>query len=595
MHAARQRLTQLKAELNEHAYNYHVKDAPTISDSEYDALFQELLEIENSYPELVTPDSPSQRVGGATLAGFSQVRHRVPMLSLENGFNDQDLIDFDTRVKRFLNTSRTIDYIAEPKLDGLAIELIYEEGFLVRALTRGDGKIGEDVTLQVRTIPAIPLKLRKAPPSILDVRGEIFMTREGFAELNRSQELNGRQLFANPRNAAAGSIRQLDPRITAGRPLRFFAYGISSTVEGAGTSQTELFHFLSALGLPVNRLFRHCGSIEEATAAYHEFLNNRHELPYEIDGVVIKVNDFSLQERLGNKARAPRWAIACKFPATQATTKLLEVIYQVGRTGAITPVAILEPVNLEGAVVSRATLHNQDEIERKDLKVGDTVLVQRAGDVIPEVIKPITEKRNGSETTIIFPGNCPECRHPLSREEGNTITRCINPLCPAQRLRSLIHFTSKAGLDIEGLGKKQVEKLYEKELIKDIPDIFTLKSENLLELEGWGEKSADKVIQAITAKKHPPLGRLLAALGIRFIGEVTASLLETHFSSLKDLADADEQSLLEIEGIGEQTAASIVSFFVIRGPMISSAAWNHLASDQRPHPQPWQIINPWPA
>ncbi len=520
-----------------------------------------MLTIEKNNPNLVAPDSPSQRVGDRPLENFRQVAHRIPMLSLENAFSTQDIIKFDNRVKRFLNSSNPIDYIAEPKIDGLAIELIYEDDILVRALTRGDGKTGEDVTAQVRTISSIPLKLRNGRPSSLEVRGEIFMTKQGFAELNKSQQMNGKQLFANPRNAAAGSIRQLDPKITANRPLRFFAYGVSSPVTGHWTCQTELFQLLASIGFPVNTLSRHCPTIENTITAYMEYHEKRHILPYEIDGVVIKVNDFTLQERLGNKARAPRWAVACKFPATQATTTLEKVIYQVGRTGAITPVAILAPVTINGTVVSRATLHNQDEINRKKLKIGDTVLVQRAGDVIPEVIKPITELRDGDEITISPPTSCPECAHNLRKEPGTTITRCLNSFCPAQRLRSLIHFTSKAGLDIDGLGKKQIERLYKKKMISDIPDIFTLDPNKLLQLEGWGPKSAENVIIAVDSKKRPPLGRLLAALGIRFIGEVTASLLERHFPTLGALAAANEQALLDIEGIGQQTATSLIDFF----------------------------------
>lgn len=555
------RLAELKKQLNEHAYKYYVLDSPTISDNEYDALFQELLRIEDNNPELVTEDSPSRRVGGVPLDKFDQVEHRVAMLSLENAFDQDDILDFEKRLHRFLNSSASLQYVAEPKLDGLAVELIYDNGSLVQALTRGDGKVGEKVTEQVRTIGAIPLKLRRTVPPILEVRGEVFINREGFRTLNRQRQERGEALFANPRNAAAGSLRQLDPRVTARRPLRFFAYGVSTTENVDAAGQYGLLDFLQQCGLPVNPLTRHCPTIEDVIETYADFLARRHELDYEIDGMVVKVDDFLVQQRLGFKARAPRWAVACKFPATQATTTLVDIIHQVGRTGAITPVGVLAPVKVDGAVISRATLHNQEEIERKDLRIGDTVLIQRAGDVIPEVIKPITASRTGAEKTIVEPTSCPVCHQPLYKNHGETVTRCRNTLCPAQKLRALIHFTSKAGLDIEGLGKKYIEQLFTRGLVSDIPDIFTLDPKQLAKLEGWGEKSAAKVVAAISAKKHPPLSTLLAALGIRFIGEVTASLLEQRFTTLGALTEAGVEELLEIDGIGEQTAHSLYEYF----------------------------------
>ncbi len=558
---SKKRLTELKKQLSEHAYRYYVLDTPTISDGEYDALFQELLTIENDFPELTSADSPSQRVGGVALDKFDQIAHRIPMLSLENAFDDDDIREFEQRLLRFLNTTEQLKYVAEPKLDGLAVELIYENGVLATALTRGDGTTGEDVTAQVRTIQAIPLKLRNTFSGLLEVRGEVFMDREGFAKLNRIQEENGKQLFANPRNAAAGSLRQLDPKITAERPLRFFAYGISVPEDTESAGQYALLRDLKDLGLPVNEMTRYCETIEEVIQTYHDFLNVRHDLPYEIDGMVVKVDAFGLQSRLGNKARAPRWAVACKFPATQATTKLVDIKYQIGRTGAVTPVAVLEPVTVDGATISRATLHNHEEIERKDLRVGDTVLIQRAGDVIPEVVKPIAENRDGSEEVIIPPQSCPECSHTLVKKEGEAVTRCPNTLCPAQKLRALSHFSSKAGLDIEGLGRKNIEQLFAEKIIEDIPDIFALEKDRIANLEGWGEKSAENVLAAITARKNPPLSKLLAALGIRFIGEVTASLLEKRFESLSLLAEARFEDLLEIDGIGEQTATSLADYF----------------------------------
>ncbi len=557
----RERLAWLKRQLQEHAHNYHVLDNPTISDGEYDALFQELLHIEEECPELITPDSPSRRVGGAPLDKFTQVAHNIPMLSLENAFSDADIIDFEKRLLRYLNTAETPDYVVEVKLDGLAVELIYRDGKLDRALTRGDGFTGEDVTAQVYTIASVPLALRRPVEGVLEVRGEVFMDKEGFAGLNRQRRLNGEQLFANPRNAAAGSLRQLNPKITAGRSLRFFAYGVSTTGNFNGNGQYALLAYLKTLGLPVNELTRLCTSIDDVIASYHELQASRAELPYDIDGVVVKVDSFALQERLGNKARAPRWAVACKFPATQATTRLIEISYQVGRTGAITPVAILEPVHVGGALVSRATLHNQEEVDRKDLRIGDTVLIQRAGDVIPEVVKPVIEKRQGNEKKIAAPVACPVCGHTLVKNEGEVVIRCPNPLCAAQKLRGLIHFTSKAGLDIDGLGKKYVEQLFQEKILTDIPDIFTLRHEQLAQLPGWGDKSAANVLQAIAAQKKPRLSKLLAALGIRFIGETTAALLEQQFFSLGALAQTSPEELLHIDGIGERTAQSLAAYF----------------------------------
>ncbi len=559
--AAQERLIELRKQLNEHAHNYYVLDNPTIADSEYDQLFAELLELEELHPELVSDDSPSRRIGGPPLDKFEQVAHRVPMLSLENAFDEADIYEFEKRLVRYLNTTTPPHYVAEPKLDGLAVELIYQNGKLTQALTRGDGRIGENVTAQVQTIGAIPLKLRREVPELLEVRGEVFMDKEGFQNLNKQRQEGGEQLFANPRNAAAGSLRQLNPQITAKRPLRFFAYGVSATDSINCQGQSSLLEYLQNCGLPVNEMTRKCSNVQEVIEAYDYFVEVRHQLAFDIDGMVVKVDDFSLQERLGFKARAPRWAVACKFPSTQATTKLNGITYQVGRTGAITPVALLDPVNVGGAMVARATLHNQEEMERKDLRIGDTVLIQRAGDVIPEVIKPIIEKRTGKEDIVVPPTDCPVCGHSLRKAEGETVIRCPNPLCEAQKLRGLIHFTSKAGLDIEGLGKRNIEQLFEKQLISDIPDIFSLDSSQLAGLEGWGEKSANKAVDAIQAKKSPQLAELLAALGIRFIGEVTAGMLEQRFASLSALAAAQKEDLLEIDGIGSRTAESLVTYF----------------------------------
>ena len=555
------RVDELHQLLHKHAHAYYVLDAPTIADGEYDSLFQELLALEEAHPELVTSDSPSQRVGGPPLDKFNQVEHRIPMLSLENAFGSGDLRDFEARLQRFLRSDAPLTYVAEPKLDGLAVELVYETGVLVLGSTRGDGKVGEEITAQLRTVKAIPLRLQGAPPARLEVRGEVFIGVAGFTRLNNQQLVEGRQPFGNPRNAAAGSLRQLDPAITASRSLDFYAYGVASPEETGCRSHLEVLNYLASLGLPISALTRRCTTIAEVIEAFTELGGRRHDLPYEIDGMVVKVDDLATQDRLGFKARAPRWAIACKFPATQATTILKDVEFQVGRTGAVTPVAILEPINVGGVMVSRATLHNQDEISRKDLHYGDTVLIQRAGDVIPEIVMAIDETRQEDARPVTLPTSCPVCDHPLARPEGEAVTRCHNPHCPAQRLRSLIHFTSKAGLDIEGLGKKYMEQLFDKGIIRDIPDIFTLEKEALAVLDGWGEKSAENVLAAVRSRLSPPLSRLLAALGIRFVGEVTASLLEQQFQSLERLAATSREELLEVDGIGEQAAGAIVDYF----------------------------------
>ncbi len=558
------RIQELRLLLQEHAHRYYTLDDPIISDSEYDLLFQELLVLEEEHPELVTADSPSQQAGAAPLDKFFQVEHRLPMLSLENAFNTSDLHAFEDRLLRFLNqdfSADSLSYMAEPKVDGLAVEIIYEEGQLVQGSTRGDGSKGEEITAQLKTISSIPRQLHRWPAQRLEVRGEVFMEREALIILNQERLQKGEPLFANPRNAAAGSLRQLDPAVTAKRSLKFLAYGIADPSQTPCSSQEGLLAWLGSLGLPISELARSCFSMDEVISRFEELAALRHSLPYEIDGMVVKINDFKLQQRLGNKARAPRWAIACKFPAIQTTTRLLSVDFQVGRTGAVTPVALLEPVVVGGVTVSRATLHNRDEFERKDLRIGDTVLVQRAGDVIPEVVKAIVEKRDGSEQPVAMPLDCPVCGHALLKAAGEAVTRCVNPHCPAQRLRALIHFTSRAGLDIEGLGKKSMDQLFTLKLVWDIPDIFTLEQGQLASLEGWGQKSADKVIAAIQAARQPPLGKFLGALGIRFVGEVTAAVLEHTFESLEQLRHSSFQTLLEIDGIGEQAAGSIIDYF----------------------------------
>lgn len=562
MRRAEQRLAALQAELHEHAHRYYVLDAPVISDAEYDRLFRELLDVEAQFPELVTPDSPSQRVGGEPLAAFAEAAHALPMLSLDNIFAAEELADFEERVRRRLKSTAQLIWTAEPKIDGLAVELIYEHGLLVEGSTRGNGLVGENITANLRTVRDIPLRLHGAePPERLAVRGEVFLAKKDFAELNRLRAEQGEPLFANPRNAAAGSLRQLDPKITAARPLSFFVYGVADPAALPCAGLEVLFPQLRSLGFPVNPLIKFCRSLAEAEEHYRHLQQLRHGLDYEIDGMVIKAASFAAQDELGSTARAPRWAVAWKFPAEEAEAVMNGVEYQVGRTGAITPVAVLEPVRIGGVVVRRAALHNQDEIQRKGLMIGDTVLVRRAGDVIPEVVRPLPERRTGTEQPIVFPKDCPACGDALHRPEGEAVTRCHNPRCPAQRLQRIIWFAGKSGLDIEGLGPKNVEKLAEAGLIEDIPDIFRLDKERLAALDGWGEKSAEKLLTAVERAKQTTLTKLLAALGIRHVGETTAELLAARFADINKLMLASEEQLLAVDGIGGQTAAALREYF----------------------------------
>ncbi len=574
-----ERLTKLRELINDHAHRYYMLDDPLIADVEYDRLFQELLDLEAEHPELVTPDSPSQRVGGQPLSEFQQVEHSFPMLSLDNIIPDEKkgahekLADFEERLQRFLKSAEAINYFAEPKLDGLAVEIVYRYGVMVLGSTRGDGRFGEDITVNLKTVPAIPLRLLPkkgiSHPDLLEVRGEVFISIDGFKALNEQRLAAGENLFANPRNAAAGSLRQLDSRITAQRPLDFFVYGISDPASIPVDNQANILSYLELLGFKTNPLAKSCASIAEVAAQYDNLNTIRPNLAYEIDGMVVKVNSLELQRRLGATARSPRWAVAWKFPASQVTTRLNGVEFQVGRTGVVTPIAILEPVSVGGVMVSRATLHNEDNINSKDLRINDAVLIQRAGDVIPEVIKPIIEQRAGQEEVIRMPGQCPACGSTLIREmkknkdEKEAATRCPNSSqCPAQRLRKLIHFTSKAGMDIEGLGKKIVEQLVREGLITDIPDIYGLQEEELVTLDGWGELSVRNAVTAIAKSKETGMARLVRALGIPFVGEEISLVLERHFGgSLDRLMGARKEELLEIEGIGEQIAASLTEGF----------------------------------
>lgn len=562
--AARSRHLELQKLLNFHAHRYYTLDDPLIADAEYDALFQELLALEREFPELVSVDSPSQQVGAVQQGGFEPVAHRWPMLSLENAFQADELREFELRLQRFLLSSEPVAYMAEPKMDGLAVELVYERGRLTMGATRGDGLVGENITKNLKTIATIPKTLATPtapPPKLLEVRGEVFIPLAGFKKLNEQRLAAGENLFANPRNAAAGSLRQLDSRLSASRPLDFFAYGVSNTESLGVTTQSELLAFLGRLGFSINPLIQLCPNIEAVITRYNQLAALRAELPYDIDGMVVKVDSLSLQSRLGNKARSPRWAIAAKFAATQATTRLLGVEFQVGRTGAVTPVAVLAPVKVGGVMVSRASLHNEDEVKRKDLRGGDLVLVQRAGDVIPEVVKAMTAQRSGQEEKIRMPENCPACGAPLNRLAGEAITRCLNRNCDAQQIRALIHYTSKVGMDIEGLGKKVMEQLVNAGLVRDLPDIYRLQASDLVNLEGWAEKSAAKAVAAIEASKNATLAKFLTAIGIRYVGEVTAQLLERRFANLESLLIASEEEFLAIEGIGGQAAASLSQYF----------------------------------
>jgi DNA ligase, NAD-dependent len=560
------RLEHLREQIRFHGHRYHVLDDPVIADGAYDALFRELLELEAAHPELVSQDSPSHRVGGSPLETFAPAEHLSPMLSLDNIFSGGEFTVFADRVRRYLKTDEPFRFVTEPKIDGLAVELVYRQGVLVVGSTRGDGLVGENITAQLKTVASIPLKLFSGggvamAPEELIVRGEVFLPKQVFVQFNRQREQEGETVFANPRNAAAGSLRQLDPKVTARRPLAFFAYGVGNPEVLAVSGQQAVLTALAGFGLPVNNLVKICRDRQEVEARYQQLAAIRQTLDYEIDGMVIKVDDMELQQRLGATVRAPRWAVAWKFPAAQATTVIERVEFQVGRTGAVTPVAHLRPVEINGATVRRATLHNRDEIERKDLRVYDTVLVQRAGDVIPEVVKAMVGQRSGDEQPIVFPDTCPECGVPLSAAAGEAVIRCGNRYCPAQTLQKLIHFVGKSGLDIESLGKKNVEQLVNEGLIRTIPDFFRIEVDRLACLDGWGEKSACNVLEAIAARKTPGFAQLLGAFGIRHVGEVMAGLLAGHFADLQQLMAADKEQLLQIDGIGEQTAESLVAYF----------------------------------
>ena len=560
-----QKVEALRKALHGHNYRYYVLDDPVISDAEYDRMMQELKQLEENYPELASPDSPTVRVGAPPLEKFDTVAHTVPMLSLDNGFNDKDILDFDRRVKRHLNQESHILYTAEPKLDGVAVELVYEDGKLITASTRGDGLTGEVITTNVKTIKAVPLVMqtdaRPPIPSKLEIRGEVFIGLEAFRQFNAERIEQELPPFANPRNAAAGSLRQLDSKITASRPLEIFFYGIGSVEDVTFESHWTLLKTLKNWGFRINPLVRAAIPIEEVLSYYRDLSEKRHQLPYDIDGVVVKVDDMSLQQHLGATSRSPRWAIAYKFKAVQETTVLEAIEVQVGRTGVLTPVARLKPVNVGGVMVSRATLHNEDEIEKKDIRIGDEVLVQRAGDVIPEVVKVIVSKRDGNEIQFTMPKNCPVCGAPVIRMAGEAATRCINSSCSAQLKERIKHFASKRAFDIDGLGDKLVDQLVEENLLSSFADIFSLKQEAIQNLERMGSKSATNLVEAIKQSKSIEFARFLYALGIRHAGEHVSALLADHLADLPALMKASREELEAIEGVGPIVAESVVNFF----------------------------------
>jgi DNA ligase (NAD+) len=559
------KIEHLRKTLHHHNYRYYVLDDPEISDAGYDRMMQELIRLEKTYPQLSRPDSPSVRVGAPPLTRFDTISHSVPMLSLDNGFNDGEILDFDNRVKRNLNTADDIIYTAEPKMDGVAVELVYENGKLAAASTRGDGVTGELITANVKTIRAVPLLMQTSglarAPSILEVRGEVFIGIEAFNNYNQERLDQGLPSFANPRNAAAGSLRQLDSKITAGRPLDVFFYGVGIVADIVLESHWDLLQSLKTWGFKINPLIRPRIKIKEILAFYRELIEKRHQLPYDIDGMVIKVDSLAMQQRLGATTRSPRWAIAYKFEALQETTVLENIEVQVGRTGVLTPVAHLAPVKVGGATVSRATLHNEDEIEKKDVRIGDTVLIQRAGDVIPEVVKVILSKRSGAEKKFTMPDVCPVCRSAVVRIEGESAIRCINYSCSAQVKERIKHFASKGAFDFDGLGDKIVDQLVEKKLLTSYADLFKLDGEILAGLERMGAKSAANLIQAIEKGKRISFARFIYALGIRHVGEHVAVLLAAHFESLEALVSCSKDDLIAIEGIGPVVAESIASFF----------------------------------
>ena len=556
------KILELRQILNKSNYQYYILDDPELSDAEYDRMMQELIRLETQWPDLLTSESPTQRVGTAPLDKFETVEHSVPMLSLDNAFDDTDILNFNRRVLKGVGEDAKVLYTAEPKLDGIAVELVYENRALVMASTRGDGIMGEVITANVRTIRTVPLMLHGDDvPDYLEVRGEVFISKKGFKSLNEERAMEGQPLFANPRNAASGSLRQLDSGITARRPLEIYCYGVGRMSGPGYVSHGEMLDGLKHMGFRINPLIRSSLSIEAVVMRFQELSQERETLAYDIDGMVIKVDNIALQHRLGSTSRSPRWAIACKFAAIQETTRILAIDVQVGRTGSLTPVAHLSPVYIGGVTVSRATLHNEDEVMRKDIRIGDTVLVQRAGDVIPEVVKVMETRRTGEEIQFVMPSACPVCGSKVVREKEEAATRCINAMCPAQVKERIRHFAAKGRFDIDGLGSKLVGQLVDAGHLVSCADIFYLDKDTLSALPRMGEKSAQNLVDAIEKSKHVSLSKFIFALGIRHVGEHVAGILARHYTSLEALTDAGGDRLEVIEGIGPVVAESIKAFF----------------------------------
>ena len=557
---AEKEVRKLRDEIREHNYRYYVLDAPVISDREWDKLFRRLEDLESMYPDLVTADSPTQKVGAPPLDEFGTVEHAVAMLSLQNAFDATEVAEFDKRVKKLLGRD-SVEYVAEPKIDGLAVQLVYRDGVFKQGATRGDGRTGEDVTINLRTIKSLPLRLRGKVPAEVVVSGEVYMSRADFANLNRKREQDDEPLFANPRNAAAGALRQLDSSITRSRNLKIFLYSVGRA-EGSGfVSQSEALEALRGWGLPVNREIEAFDGIEKALEFHAGLETRRKDLDYEIDGIVLKVNNLADQEALGQVSRSPRWAVAYKFEPEQAITRVKDIIVQVGRTGALTPVAVMEPVQVGGVTVERATLHNQDEIDRKDVRIGDTVIVQRAGDVIPEVVAPVKEKRTGAEKKFRIPGKCPVCGTPVYKDADEAVARCANMSCPAMIKQTIKHFASKGAMDIEGLGSKIVDQLVDKGVVGTVADLYRLTMDDFINLERLAEKSSDNLLKAIAGSRRTTLARFIYALGIRHVGEHVARVLAGRYTTIEEFEDATIPELMEIEEVGPRVAESIHNFF----------------------------------
>ncbi len=558
----RQEIERLRETIREHDYRYYILNQPALSDDEYDALMRKLQQWEKEYPEFITPDSPTQRIAGTPQESFPSFVHYRPLLSLSNAFLDEDIREFDQRIRRLLGHDRS-QYVVELKIDGLAINLHYEQGSLTHGATRGDGTTGEDVTPNVRTIKTIPLRLYgKNIPEVIEIQGEVYMKKEAFVRLNQERQQKGEPRFANPRNAAAGSLRQLDPRVTASRDLHLFVYG-ASFIQSRYQPQTqwELLNFLKELGFMINPHIQLVSTIEEAIAIHIKWEKDRKKLEYEIDGLVIKLNSLSNHERLGATSKSPRWAIAYKFEPISEMTKIVDIEVNVGRTGTLTPVAILEPVKIGGVTVKRATLHNEDEMIRKDIRIGDWVIVGRAGDVIPEVIRVLNDQRTGVERIFQMPHQCPVCHAPVIRESGEAAWKCINLNCPAQMKERIIHWASRDAMDIEGLGDKLVNQLVETQCVTTIPDLYRLNQEQLIQLERMGRKSSEKLLLAIERSKEREFSRFLYALGIHFVGEFISQIITSHYHNIDQLKKATEAELMAIDGIGPKVAQSIVHFF----------------------------------